>query len=252
MTPGGAEDPAAGQGSIMQSGIAARAGTDPRVSDCQFDEGTDMSASTGFEANFERVKAQLKARLGNDVYSSWFGRMKLAEASRGLVRLSVPTAFLRQWINSHYLDLIAELWKQGDPSVLKLEIVVRTAVRHTAPAVDESEQPQARKVQARPAPCRARKSPQRLASPAPSRNRRASRPFSARRSTPATPSNPSSRARPTASPSPPRARSPNPRPARCASTRSSSTPRSGSARRICCRPSPPRPSSAGRRPASSI
>jgi chromosomal replication initiator protein len=136
----------------MQSGIAARAGTDPRVSDCQFDEGTNMSASTGFEANFERVKAQLKARLGNDVYSSWFGRMKLAEASRGLVRLSVPTAFLRQWINSHYLDLIAELWKQGDPSVLKLEIVVRTAVRHTAPASDESEQPQARKVQARPAP----------------------------------------------------------------------------------------------------
>ena len=108
-----------------------------------------MSASSGFEANFERVKAQLKARLGNDVYSSWFGRMKLAEASRGLVRLSVPTAFLRQWINSHYLDLIAELWKQGDPSLLKLEIVVRSAARNTAPAVDD-DQPQPRKAQQRP------------------------------------------------------------------------------------------------------
>jgi chromosomal replication initiator protein len=137
----------------MQSGIAARAVTNPRVLDCEFDEGTTMSASTGFEANFERVKAQLKARLGNDVYSSWFGRMKLAEASRGQVRLSVPTAFLRQWINSHYLDLIAELWKQGDPSVLKLEVVVRTAVRNVAPAIaDESEPAQARKAQARPAP----------------------------------------------------------------------------------------------------
>ncbi|MBE0695219.1 MAG: chromosomal replication initiator protein DnaA, partial [Aquamicrobium sp.] len=82
-----------------------------------------MAASGGSEASFERVKAQLKARLGNDVYSSWFGRMKLAEATRGLVRLSVPTAFLRQWINSHYLDLIADLWKESDPSVLKVEIV---------------------------------------------------------------------------------------------------------------------------------
>ncbi len=109
-----------------------------------------MSASNGFEANFERVKAQLKARLGNDVYSSWFGRMKLAEASRGLVRLSVPTAFLRQWINSHYLDLIAELWKQGDASLLKLEIVVRSAARNVAPVVDE-EDAQPRKPQQRPA-----------------------------------------------------------------------------------------------------
>ncbi|RIK85289.1 MAG: chromosomal replication initiator protein DnaA [Hyphomicrobiales bacterium] len=96
-----------------------------------------MAASGGSEASFERVKAQLKARLGNDVYSSWFGRMKLAETSRGLVRLSVPTAFLRQWINSHYLDLIAELWKQDDASVLKVEIVVRSAVRGNAPATDE-------------------------------------------------------------------------------------------------------------------
>ncbi|MCO5146241.1 MAG: chromosomal replication initiator protein DnaA [Aquamicrobium sp.] len=135
----------------MQSGIAAQVGSDLRISDCQFNEGTEMLASTGSGANFERVKAQLKARLGNDVYSSWFGRMKLAEASRGLIRLSVPTAFLRQWINSHYLDLITELWKQGDPSVLKVEIVVRSAVR-AAPAATDEEQPQPRKAQPRLAP----------------------------------------------------------------------------------------------------
>ena len=88
-----------------------------------------MAASSGAEQTFERVKAQLKARLGSEVYSSWFGRMKLAEASKGLVRISVPTAFLRSWINSHYLDLIAELWKQEEPEVLKVEIIVRTATR---------------------------------------------------------------------------------------------------------------------------
>src|SRR5690606_9042059 len=90
--------------------------------------GDEMSSEA--DQRFERVRAQLKARLGSEVYSSWFGRMKLAEASKGIVRMSVPTAFLRSWINGHYLDLIVELWKQEEPDVLKIDIIVRTATRH--------------------------------------------------------------------------------------------------------------------------
>lgn len=121
----------------MQGGMAARGETASLIQGRGIDEGDGMTQSSGPEANFERVKAQLKARLGNDVYSSWFGRMQLAEASRGLVRLSVPTAFLRQWINSHYVELISELWKQGDPSTLKVEIVVRSAARTVVQPVEE-------------------------------------------------------------------------------------------------------------------
>lgn len=88
-----------------------------------------MNSSTG-ERIFERVKAQLKARLGSEVFSSWFGRMKLAEAGKGLVRISVPTAFLRSWINGHYLDLVTELWKQEQPDVIKVEFIVRSSTRN--------------------------------------------------------------------------------------------------------------------------
>ena len=94
---------------------------------------TAAGGASGAEQIFERIRTQLKARLGTEVYSSWFGRMKLAEASRGVVRLSVPTAFLRSWINGHYVDLIAELWKAEEPALLKLEIVVRSPTRHPAP-----------------------------------------------------------------------------------------------------------------------
>ncbi len=91
--------------------------------------GDEAVSSSDADQKFERVKAQLKARLGAEVYSSWFGRMKVAEASKGIVRISVPTAFLRSWINGHYLDLIADLWKQEDADILKVEIVVRNATR---------------------------------------------------------------------------------------------------------------------------
>ncbi|MDP3896525.1 MAG: chromosomal replication initiator protein DnaA [Mesorhizobium sp.] len=103
------------------------------------DTDCDLPGAISGSANFERVKAQLKARVGHDVYSSWFGRMKLAEMSKGLVRLSVPTAFLRSWINGHYLDMIAELWRDQDPTALKVEIVVRSPVRHGATVPEAAE-----------------------------------------------------------------------------------------------------------------
>ena len=87
---------------------------------------------------FERTKTQLKARLGKEVYASWFERMKLVEADSGVVRLSVPTTFLRSWITSHYLDLIHEIWSADSPGLLKVEILVRGAVRNSAAVADRN------------------------------------------------------------------------------------------------------------------
>ncbi len=115
----------------MQSGMDRRASDELPFSG-NLVGGNTVTAPADVDQRFERVRAQLKARLGSEVYSSWFGRMQLAEASKGIVRMSVPTAFLRSWINGHYLDLVAELWKQEDPEILKVEVIVRTATRHQA------------------------------------------------------------------------------------------------------------------------
>jgi len=129
----------------MQSGIEREAKAGLSLPNNLMEVGEmAVVGSGGAEKTFDRVKAQLKARLGTEVYSSWFGRMKLAETSKALVRLSVPTAFLRSWINGHYLDLITELWKSEESDVLKVEIVVRSATR-PARAVPEFEAPVARK-----------------------------------------------------------------------------------------------------------
>jgi chromosomal replication initiator protein len=113
----------------MQSGMDRDPGSERPFSG-DMASGVDVMASGSAEAKFERVRTQLRARLGSEVYSSWFGRMKLAEASRNVIRMSVPTAFLRSWINGHYLDHITELWKQEDSDILRVEIIVRSATRH--------------------------------------------------------------------------------------------------------------------------
>ena len=90
------------------------------------------------DALFERFSARLKAQVGQDVYASWFGRLKLHTVSKSVVRLTVPTTFLKSWINNRYLDLITGIFQAEDPEILKVEILVRSASRSTrAPAVEE-------------------------------------------------------------------------------------------------------------------
>lgn len=89
---------------------------------------------------FARVMAQLKVHVGNEAYSSWFGRLQLDEFSRSQVRLSVPTAFLRSWITNHYATILTELWRQECPTLLRVDVVVRgmsRVVKHTVTHKDE-------------------------------------------------------------------------------------------------------------------
>src|SRR6478609_1447688 len=87
---------------------------------------------------FERVSARLKAQVGQDVYASWFARLKLHSVSKSVVRLTVPTTFLKSWINNRYLELIEGLFKEEDKEILKVEILVRSASRAVkAPGVVE-------------------------------------------------------------------------------------------------------------------
>jgi chromosomal replication initiator protein len=79
--------------------------------------------------HWNRVKKRLRAELGDDVFSSWFARVDLEEHNDGTVRLSVPTRFLKQWIQSHYNDRLMGLWQRECENVHRIELTVRGAMR---------------------------------------------------------------------------------------------------------------------------
>ncbi|WP_306930625.1 MULTISPECIES: chromosomal replication initiator protein DnaA [Agrobacterium] len=94
------------------------------------------------DALFERFSARLKAQVGPEVYASWFARLKLHSMSKSVVRFTVPTTFLKSWINNRYIDLMTSLVQAEDPNVLKVEILVRSASRPVrAAATDDGVQP---------------------------------------------------------------------------------------------------------------
>jgi chromosomal replication initiator protein len=120
------------------------------------EQGADMKKTNDV---FERVMARLKAQVGQEVFTSWFGRLKLQSASKSVVRLSVPTAFLKSWINNKYLDQISALYREEAPDVLKIEIMVRSATRSaTLTSTPETANP-SNASQATPAASASRKEP---------------------------------------------------------------------------------------------
>src|SRR5580658_7230194 len=77
------------------------------------------------QERWQRVKNRLRTELGEDVFTSWFARMELEIVDKGAVRLSVPTRFLRNWIQSHYSEHVLVKWQTEEPTVTRLELSVR-------------------------------------------------------------------------------------------------------------------------------
>lgn len=87
---------------------------------------------------WSRVKGRLRAEVGEDIYSSWFARMEFEGVDSETVRLSVPTRFLKSWIQSHYTDRVLACWKDEEPCVRRLDLIVRTGMLRVSPAVTKA------------------------------------------------------------------------------------------------------------------
>jgi chromosomal replication initiator protein len=80
-----------------------------------------------------RVKERLRAEVGEDIFQSWFARMDLERVDGAAACLSVPTRFLKSWIQSHYTDRVLACWKCEHDEIQKIDVTVRSAVIRTAP-----------------------------------------------------------------------------------------------------------------------
>lgn len=85
-----------------------------------------------------RVRGRLHSELGDDVFSSWFARMDFEAIEGGTVRLSVPTRFLKSWVQSHYNERVLACWQAEDDNIARIELFVRTPFLKTLvqPIVD--------------------------------------------------------------------------------------------------------------------
>ena len=67
------------------------------------------------------VQADMKDKLGSEVYESWLKKISFIEEFNNYLLLSVPTRFIRDWITSRYLDQILQIIKTYKKDIFRIE-----------------------------------------------------------------------------------------------------------------------------------
>jgi len=93
-------------------------------------EGGNASEVSGKACNArgDRVRAMLRVRFGEDIYSSWFASMEFDEFDGRVVRASVPVKFLKNWIQSHYSDDVLQCCPAEFTGVERVDVALRQPV----------------------------------------------------------------------------------------------------------------------------
>lgn len=82
--------------------------------------------STAWADIWVRAEDRLRTLLGQEVFNSWFGSLRLEEVNGGRARLSISTRFLKSWIEAHYMDKMLTVLAAECPGVVAVEIFVRS------------------------------------------------------------------------------------------------------------------------------
>jgi chromosomal replication initiator protein len=87
-----------------------------------------------------RVRGRLRAEVGEAAFRSWLKPLTLVGAKDGVVRMAVPTRFMRDWVRTNYVERISALWGDENEVVRGVEIVVQPPTRPIAKpgALDEA------------------------------------------------------------------------------------------------------------------
>ncbi len=98
-----------------------------------------QSANQTLKASWQKILGRLRLELGEDLFNSWFGRVDMEACAQGVLVVSVPTRFLKSWIESHY---IGKLHKIAEAEMGPLT-TVQVRVRQQGAAVPQSTRPHA-------------------------------------------------------------------------------------------------------------
>jgi chromosomal replication initiator protein len=85
------------------------------------------------EESWRRSCRRLRAELGENVFTSWFGRLTLDSIDQGRAYFSVPTRFLKSWIEAHYSDRLLTALEAEIGGIASISIAMRSSMGAPTP-----------------------------------------------------------------------------------------------------------------------
>ncbi len=88
---------------------------------------SDASAHQGAQdltQQWLQIRRCLREELGAATFNSWLRPLEVISLGDGCVTMSVPTKFMRDWVEKNYADKLRAHWAGIDPSVGKVDILL--------------------------------------------------------------------------------------------------------------------------------
>jgi chromosomal replication initiator protein len=83
------------------------------------------TATDAVEGRGQKVRAMLRAQLGDEIYSSWFKSLEFESFDGRIVKVSVPVKFVRNWIQEHYAERLLHCARVEFATAERVEVVWR-------------------------------------------------------------------------------------------------------------------------------
>jgi len=91
---------------------------------------------------WQNVSRKLAEKLGDAIFRSWLAPLRFAGSADGVVKISVPTRFMREWVNKNYIRDIEDFWGKEDVSEgFALEFIISENAAPTIINSNISEKP---------------------------------------------------------------------------------------------------------------
>ncbi len=83
-----------------------------------------LQPSTDIIKLWKKVHSDMRAEFGEAIFRSWLKPLTLQAYYHGTMEISVPTRFMRDWIQTHYVARIQEMCNEANDEVKKVQLVV--------------------------------------------------------------------------------------------------------------------------------
>ena len=74
---------------------------------------------------WDEICGQLRMEFGATAFESWLKPLSVNSFDDGVMRLSAPTAFMKNWVIAHYSDRIHKIWEHKNPDIKKVQVIVQ-------------------------------------------------------------------------------------------------------------------------------
>ena len=87
--------------------------------------GAAVAVVNDLDEAWRRSKIKLKAIVGEDIFSSWFNSTEFERFDEGVLNVSTPTKFLKNWVQSHYSDALFDACASEFKGLDQVNILLR-------------------------------------------------------------------------------------------------------------------------------